>query len=48
MVVIMKNPPVQTVAKWMFKAYIAWSICADLILIAGMIALLFGDLTISF
>jgi hypothetical protein len=32
----------------MFKAYIVWSICADIILIAGMAALLFGDLTISF
>jgi len=28
-------------AKWMFKAYIIWSICADLFLIAGIVWLIF-------
>ncbi len=44
----MKNPIVRKVSVVMFRAYIAWSICADIILIAGMVALLFGNLTISF
>ena len=34
--------------KWMFKAYIVWSICADIILIGGIVLLLVGDLQISF
>ena len=45
---MVKNRIEITTGKWMFKAYIVWSICADLILIAGMVALFFGDLTISF
>ena len=35
-------------AKWMFKAYIVWSICADIILIGGIVLLLVGALQISF
>ena len=35
------NPLVQTVAKWMFKAYIGWSICADLIIVGGIVYLIF-------
>ena len=38
----------KTTGKWAFRAYIAWSICADIILIAGMTALLFGDIQIVF
>ena len=35
----MKNPSSKrNIGKWMFKAYILWSICADDILIAGIIA----------
>ena len=34
--------------KWMFKAYVVWSICADIVLIIGVLMLLFGDLQISF
>ena len=34
--------------KWMFKAYIVWSICADIILLGGVLMLLLGDLQISF
>ncbi len=38
---MMKNPLVQTISKWMFRAYIAWSICADIIVIGGIIYLIF-------
>jgi len=44
----MKNPLVLKVSKYLFKCYIIWSICADLFLIAGIIALLLGDIKISF
>ena len=27
--------------KWMFKAYVVWSICADITLLAGIIYLIF-------
>ena len=37
----MKNPLVQTVSKWMLRAYIAWSVCADVILIGGIVYLIF-------
>ena len=37
----MKNPLVQTISKWMFRAYIVWSICADIIVIGGIIYLIF-------
>jgi len=37
----MKNPIVQALSKFMFKAYIVWSICADITLIGGMIYLIF-------
>ena len=36
----MKNPLVQTVSKWMLT-YIAWSVCADVILIGGIVYLIF-------
>ena len=29
------------VMKWLFRAYIAWSICADMIILGGVIYLLF-------
>ncbi len=45
---MMKNPLVLKVSRYLFKFYIAWSICADLFLIAGVIALLLGDIKISF
>jgi len=28
-------------AKWMFKAYVVWSICADIFLIGGIAYLIF-------
>ena len=37
----MKNPLVQTVSKWMLRAYIAWSVCADVIHIGGIVYLIF-------
>ena len=37
----MTNPLVQEIAKWMFKAYIGWSICADLIIVGGIVYLIF-------
>ena len=43
-----QTPVVKKAAKWMFKAYVVWSICADMILISGIIALLFGFGKISF
>jgi len=36
------------ISKYLFRAYIVWSVCADLVLIAGIIALLFGDIKVSF
>ena len=37
----MKNPLVRELSKWMFKAYIVWSICADITLLAGLVYLVF-------
>jgi len=36
------------ISKWLFKLYIVWSVCADIVLIAGIVALLFGDIKVSF
>jgi len=36
------------ISKYLFRAYIVWSVCADLVLIAGIMALIFGDLKVSF
>jgi|TARA_R110000744_G_scaffold302376_2_gene411365 hypothetical protein len=44
----MKNPFVKEIGKYLFKAYIIWSVCADLVLIAGVLALLFVDFKIIF
>lgn len=44
----MMIPQVKKISSFMFKLYIAWSICADILLIVGVIALLIGDLKISF
>jgi hypothetical protein len=44
----MKNPLVKKVSVLMFKLYILWSISADLLLIAGIVALLLGYGKISF
>lgn len=44
----MKNPFVKKIGKYLFRAYIIWSICADLVLIAGVLALLFVDFKIIF
>ena len=44
----MKNPLVKKVSVVMFKLYILWSISADLLLIAGIVALLLGYGKISF
>ncbi len=43
----MKNPLVEKVSSYLFKAYIAWSIIADIILIGGLIALWLGGIKIS-
>ena len=43
-----QTPIVKEAVKWMFKAYIVWSICADIVLIIGVLMLLFGDFQISF
>ena len=44
----MKNPLVKKVSVVMFKLYILWSICADLLLITGIVAILLGYGKISF
>ena len=44
----MKNPFVKEIGKYLFKAYIIWSVCADLVLIAGVLALFFVDFKIIF
>ena len=33
---MMKNPLVNTISKWMFRLYILWSICADIMIIGGL------------
>jgi hypothetical protein len=37
----MKSLRIQTVSKWMLRAYIVWSVCADITLLAGIIYLVF-------
>jgi hypothetical protein len=37
----MKNPLVQEVSKWMIRAYMVWSICADVFLLSGVVYLVF-------
>ena len=32
--------PARRVVSYMFKAYIAWSICADIIIVAGIVYLI--------
>jgi hypothetical protein len=44
----MKNPLVKKISAAMFRLYIAWSVCADVVLITGVIALLLGFGKISF
>ena len=44
----MKNLRVRKISVFMFKLYITWSVCADLMLITGIIALLLGFGKISF
>ena len=44
----MKNPLVKKISVVMFKLYILWSICADILLISGIIALLLGFGKITF
>ena len=44
----MRNLRVRKISVLMFKLYITWSICADVILITGIIALLLGYGKISF
>ena len=44
----MKSPLVKKISVVMFKLYILWSICADILLISGIIALLLGFGKITF
>ena len=30
----------KVITKWLFRAYIAWSICADIIILGGIVYLL--------
>ena len=43
-----QSPIVKEAVKWMFKAYVVWSVWADIILIGGIVLLLLGDVQISF
>ena len=45
---MIQTPVVKEADKWMIKAYIVWSVCADIILIGGIVLLLLGDVQISF
>ena len=45
---MIQTPVVKEAVKWMFKAYIVWSVCADIILIGGIVLHLLGDVQISF
>ncbi len=36
-----KNPLIKEVGRLMFKGYVAWSICADVILVSGIVYLIF-------
>ena len=38
---MLKTPLVREAGRWMLKAYMVWSICADLFLIGGIIYLVF-------
>ena len=31
----------KVITKWLFRAYIVWSICADIIILGGILYLLF-------
>ncbi len=44
----MKNPLVKKISVAMFRLYIAWSICANVMFITGIVALLLGFGKISF
>jgi hypothetical protein len=33
----MKNPLVIKISKWMFRFYVAWSICVDITLLSGLV-----------
>jgi len=37
----MKTPLVREVSKWMIRAYVVWSICADVFLLSGVVYLVF-------
>jgi len=38
---MMKNPLIQKISKWALRAYVTWSVCADIILIGGVLYLIF-------
>ena len=43
------NPLIaKRLTKWLFVTYVWWSICADLLLITGIVAILLGYGKISF
>ena len=43
-----EEPLSKKISVFMFKLYITWSICADILLISGIVALLLGYGKISF
>ena len=36
-----QTPLVKELSKWMFRAYVLWSVCADIALLSGIIWLIF-------
>jgi len=41
---LLNNQTTKKILSYMFKAYIGWSICADLIIISGIIYLIFSHI----
>ena len=38
----LREPSIQALLKYMFKAYIAWSVIADIIILGGILYLILG------
>jgi len=41
---LLHNQTIKKILSYMFKAYVGWSICADLIIISGIIYLIFSHI----
>ena len=36
-----KNKVLEEIGKWMLKGYIVWSVCADIVVLSGIVYLIF-------